>query len=386
VVAPNNDVIVADLSLGATYEQHRWSDTGSVLSHHQDTLAPYTGTFFPSALFAASDSSLFYGMLLTGKISGGNEEVSLVFTKLMANGTPVFQTPTTASMPTSSGAPNVTLFDTGGDTGGGLHGPLVMSGPQYFSPGVYCWSGTGSDEGPSAGTVTAMMTGHSFEWPTPDTSLAVATEVTASINIGCGMVTVPAAGGILLASAGGGGGCNWNKLLDVPTAAISSYDFRLGADTSTALAVVYSGTIDLGKGAMASTGTSSLGVARFDHLGNVEWATSFGGAGSKLTLGDVRVNSAGFLMLSAGYSGAVDLGDGPLPASDNMFVAVFDGTGTLKWKRTVTVTSPGVLRADIGACGVAVATNSPSVDFGNGALSSVSGSNAPSIGVAGLGL
>jgi hypothetical protein len=100
----------------------------------------------------------------------------------------------------------------------------------------------------------------------------------------------------------------------------------------------------------------------------------------------VRVNSAGFLMLSAGYSGAVDLGDGPLPASDNMFVAVFDGTGTLKWKRTVTVTSPGVLRADIGACGVAVATNSPSVDFGNGALSSVSGSNAPSIGVAGLGL
>jgi hypothetical protein len=93
VVAPNNDVIVADLSLGATYEQHRWSDTGAVLSHHQDTLAPYTGTFFPSALFAASDSSLFYGMLLTGKISGGNEEVSLVFTKLMANGTPVFQRP-----------------------------------------------------------------------------------------------------------------------------------------------------------------------------------------------------------------------------------------------------------------------------------------------------
>lgn len=386
VVAPNNDVIVSDLSANATYEQHRWDKSGTVLSNHQDPLGAYTGRFWPSPLFTASDNGVFYGMLMTGKVTGTNSEVSLNFAKIAADGTAVFDTPTTATMPTSAGSPTVTMFDTGGDSGGGLHGPLVMTGPQYFAPGVYCWSGTGADEGPSAGTVTGMMKGHSFEWPTSDTSLAFATPVTENINFGCGSVTVPAAGGIVIGSAGGGSGCNWNKLLALPTASVVDYEFRAGADSSTALAVVYTGTINFGGTAMTSTGTSSLAVAHFSSTGALLWASSFGGAGSKFTLGDVDVNSAGVLMLSAGYSGTVEMGGSALPSSDNTFVAVFDAAGTFKWVKPVTVTAPGQLRANLGTCGVDVATNSPSVDFGTGALSTVHSPDAASIGVAALGL
>jgi hypothetical protein len=387
VVGPMNDVAVADRLGGATFEQHRWSDVGTLLGSHQDSLGAYTGGFWPSALFVGADDGLFYGMFMTGLVMGQNTQARLVFTKLSPSAAPLWQVPTTATMPTSSGAPTVTLFDSGGDSGGGLHGPLVMSGPQYFSPGVYCWGSSGNDEGPSAQSVTGMLTGgRSFEWPEPSGNLAVATVVTSNVNLGCGSVTVPAAGGILLAEAGGGSGCNWNKLLAVPSAAVLAYDFRLGADASTAFAVVYSGSINFGGGALQSTGSSSLALAHFDNAGNLLWSKTFGGAGSSFTIGDVHVNSAGILMVSAGYAGTVDWGGVTLPSTDNTVVAVFDTSGNLKWSKTATVTSPGVLRANIGACGVAVATNSPSVDFGAGALSTVTAPDAPTIGVAALGL
>jgi hypothetical protein len=87
-----------------------------------------------------------------------------------------------------------------------------------------------------------------------------------------------------------------------------------------------------------------------------------------------------------GYSGAVNLGGGTLPSSADTVVAVFDSTGHFKWNKTVSVGSVGGLKAAMGACGVAVATDSPTVDFGTGALSTVHAPNAPSIGVATLGL
>jgi len=386
-VAGTNDVVVADLSGTGTYEQHRWSSSGALEGSHQDAIGSYAGPFTPSALFMAADNDLFYGFLKTGLPQSGNLQASLVFTKLEPSGAIVFQTPTNATMPASDGNPTVTMFDSGGDSGGGLHGPLVMSGPQYFDPGVYCWSGTGSDEGPSAQTVTAMLTGHSYEWPMPSGNLAVATQVPAgSFNLGCsgGPLTVPSSGGIVLAQAGGGSGCVRNKLLTIPTAAVSAWDYRLGADSSSAFAVVYAGSLNFGNGMLTSTGTSSLALARFDDNDNLVWATSIGGTGASFTLGDVGVNSAGTLVVSAGYTGVVQLGDVTLPSTDNTLIAVFDSTGALSWSKTARVTSPGALRAAIGACGVVVATNSPSVDFGAGPLSSAG--SPPTIGVAALGL
>jgi hypothetical protein len=301
-----------------------------------------------------------------------------------------FSQVTTSALPLANGAPSVKVFLAGGDSGGGLHSPFVMGNPQYFAPGVYCYSSAGDNLGASAGTVAGILAPGDFMWPAPDGNLYVIKSVTASTNLGCATTpAVPAAGGVVLASLTGGGSCNWNKLLALPTAAVKEANFRLGGDGSLVLAVVYSGTIDFGGGALQSTGTNSLAVARFDTSGNLlstPPTQNFGGAGSSFKLGSVGVNAAGTMILSAGYAGAVDLGGGALPASGDTFLAVFDKTGELQWEKVVKVGASGGLLAAVGQCGVVVATNSPTVDLGSGPLSTAAPPLAATIGVAALGL
>jgi hypothetical protein len=77
----------------------------------------------------------------------------------------------------------------------------------------------------------------------------------------------------------------------------------------------------------------------------------------------------------------VNLGGGALGSGADTFIARFDASGSFKWSQLVTVGGTGQLLAGIGPCGVYVATSSPSVSFGSGAI-------APggAIGVAALGL
>jgi hypothetical protein len=283
--------------------------------------------------------------------------------------------------------PNVLVFDTGFDSGGGLHGAYVMSATrQDFGPGVYCYGSSGSFSGISATSPTNTLGENDFEWPNAAVGLYMSKVVTASTNLGCGSLTVPSGGGLVIAQLDGGGSCIWNTLLTIPTAANKGYNFRLGADGSLALAVVYSGTIDLGGGSLTSTGTSSLALAHYDGTGKLLFAKSFGGSGSSFTIGSLGVNPIGTLVVTAGYAGTVDLGGGDLPAKNDTFLASFGGTGTLHWSKTVTVGAKGGLKAAIGKCGLIVATDSTSVDLGTGALSTETAPNAASIGVAALGL
>jgi len=177
----------------------------------------------------------------------------------------------------------------------------------------------------------------------------------------------------------------WHKLLSVPSAAVKASSFVEGADESLTLAVVYSGTIDLGKGPLTSSGSSSLAVARFSGSnGAVIWAKSFGGAGSLFTLGSVDTNVNGLTVVTGGYGGSVSFGGATLPASQDTFLTVFDAAGALKWDKTVMVGSSGSLIAASSPCGVALATNSVSVDLGTGPLSNQVSPKPPSIGVAAI--
>jgi hypothetical protein len=392
-VGPTDDVLVADNSAGTSFEIHRWDKSGNFLSTHVDALGSYSA-MTTSNLFVDSSNGAFYGMLLSGMASGTNRQADLVFSKIAANGTAVFANGSTQTMPTSAGTPDVVLFNAGGDMGGGLHGAFLATGPQYFSPAVYCWGATGSDVGPSAGTVTATLNAHDFEWPTPGEGLALSMPVTETTSLGCSTTpTVPSTGGLILAGLDAGGSCQWNKLLALPTASIVDYDFRVGDDGSLDFAVVFTGTINFGNEALTATHSqSSLAVARFDSAGTLSWAVAFGGMGAAsddaaFTLGDLRVNSNGDTVVSAGYSGTVAIGTTMLPSTDNTVVTVLtSAAGAVKWAKTMTVDAPGVLATTIGTCGVIVATNSPSVNLGAGALSSKGSGTVASIGVAALGL
>jgi hypothetical protein len=384
-VGPTNDVVVGDRSGSTIFEQHRWDESGTVVSAHQDMTGDYPGPFWTSNLFVDAENDVFYGTLMTGLVKGTDSESQLTFNVLSPAGTVLYNAATTASMPTSDGKASVLMFTAGDDPGGGLHGPLTMADPQYFPAGVYCYPSTLSSEATSAQSVTAMLTAKDYEWPSGG-NLYLTHSVSASANLGCSEVTVPAAGGIILAELSGGGSCTWNKLLNLPTAAVSATNFRVGADGSLTLAVVYTGSIDFGGSTLENKGTNALAFARFDGSGNLMWAQSYSGAGSTFELGSLDINASGTMVITSGYRGTVNLGGGALPGSADTFIAVFDMAGNFKWNQTVTVGKVGGLEAAVGACGVAVATNSPSVSLGTGPLSVADAPMAPTIGVADLGL
>jgi len=387
VAGPTNDVIVADTSGGTIFEQHRWDSAGALVSDHQDSSGAYAGPLWPSNLFVDAQNDLFYGLLLTGLPQGKKTGAELTFTRLAPSGSAVFTLPVTSAMPASDGPPFPGLFLVGGDSGGNLHGALSMGDPQYFQSGVWCYGASGSNLGVSAQTPSTGLSAGDFLWPSQDQGLVLLKPLTASASFGCGSaLAVPAAGGTALGKLTGAGTCVWNKLLALPKAAVKASNFRLGADGSLVLAVVYAGTIDFGGGPLHSTGTSSLAVARFDSGGNLLWTKSFGGTGSHFALGSLAVNATGTMVLTSGYAGAVDLGGGALPASADTFVAVFDLAGNLAWSKVVTVGAQGGLMATVSPCAVVLATNSPSVDLGSGPLSTATPPGAASIGVAALGL
>lgn len=382
---PTDDVVVADLAGPTTFEQHRWSAAGAVVSVHQDPGGAYTGPTLTSGLFIDPGNDAFYGVLLNGLVSG-DYQTKLMWNKVSPAGAVVFSETNTSNLPTSYGAPQVSIFQVGGDSGGNLHGSLLMQGAEYYLPGVYCYSGTGTNLGIPAANVAGALAANDFLWPSQDGGLVLWRPLTDTTSLGCSAsLTVPAGGGVALARFDGGGTCTWDKLLALPTAAVKAQTFRLGADGSMLAAVVFSGTVNFGGGALTSAGTDALALARFDSSGNLLWDKAFGGAGSSFKLGSVGASAAGEVFLTGGYAGAVDLGGGPLPASADTFLVAFTSAGAFKWSKTVTVGAKGALLAAAGSCGMVVATNSPSVDLGSGPLSTVT-SGVASIGVAALGM
>ena len=382
---PTNDVVVADRAGTNTFEQHRWSSAGALLSTHQDPPGAYTGPMFTSGLFIDPQNDAFYGVLHTGP-QGASTGVELLWNRVTPAGGLVFSQPSTAALPTAGGAPSVTFFQAGGDATNNLHGAFLMASPAYLPDGVYCYLADGTNLGASGEGVTSTLTARDFLWPSQDNGLVLWRPLTATTSLGCSSpLTVPAAGGVALAKLTASAGCTWDKLLALPTAAVKASNFRLGADGSMLAAVVFAGTVDFGGGPLESAGTDALALARFDSGGNLLWAKQLGGAGASFTLGSVGANASGEVVLTAGYAGAVDLGGGPLPTTSDTLLAVFTSAGALKWSKTVAVGAQGGLVAAAGKCGLVLATNSPIVNLGGGPLSVVTGGVA-SIGVAALGM
>ena len=371
VAGPTDDVIVADVADGASFEQHRWSSAGAPVSVHTDDRGAYTGTLFTSGLFVDASNAVFYGMLMTGMPQGQGSAVQLVFTRLGANGTPLFTAKTNG---TTSAQPTVKFLQVGGDATNQLHGAFTMS-PKAIADGVYCYDNSGGFLGASAVSLAAGLVSGDFTWPTPDNGLVAFEPVTANASFGCGTLSVPSGGGVALVKLTASGSCVWNKLLALPKASVQSANFRVGVDGSLNAVVAYTGTIDFGGGPLHAGGASALAIARFDSNGNLAWAKSFPGA--SFTVGSLGVNARGTMIVTSRFSGAVDLGHGAI-AGDTLLAAL-DSSGNVKWTRGVTV-GQGKLVAAAGTCGFALATSSTSVDLGYGAIAH------GGIGVATLGL
>ncbi|TKD00223.1 hypothetical protein [Polyangium fumosum] len=94
------------------------------------------------------------------------------------------------------------------------------------------------------------------------------------------------------------------------------------------------GTLDLGGGPLASTGSTDILLAKFSADGKHQWSKRFGDASSQTT-GGVVIDASGMIYLAATVSGAIDLGDGTLTSagSSDALVAKFDTNGDVVWAK-----------------------------------------------------
>ncbi|MDI3287116.1 hypothetical protein [Polyangium sp. 15x6] len=94
------------------------------------------------------------------------------------------------------------------------------------------------------------------------------------------------------------------------------------------------GTVDLGGGPLASTGSTDILLAKFSADGTHQWSKRFGDASSQAGAG-VAVDASGMIYLAGAVSGAIDLGSGTLTSegSSDALVAKFKPSGEVEWAK-----------------------------------------------------
>ncbi|MFT3767628.1 MAG: hypothetical protein QM820_19410 [Minicystis sp.] len=377
---PTDDVVVT--VAGATYqpllELHRFDAAGNVVSVHQDTTLGYP--------------------YISNPVIDANNDVGAAFVspftllrlrKIAPSGATLNDDVIPISPPY---AEQVYLDGAGADAAGNLYVDITVdAAPMHEFPFT---EGGHRLRLPPAGPMTEVLRPFG-SYPLPGSPLPVGADghtysvvSLAAGTTGCPGVplTVPAGGALRIGESDTTGACVWAKLLAVPNTTTEWMDFTVGADGSLALARWFTGTIDLGSGPLTSGASGAMAFARFDAAGNLLWARSFDG----LTSGFARVNATGMMAIKADYSGAVDLGAGPLPASANTVLAAFDAAGNLRWNKAVTV-DKGYIEIAMSPCALYFSTNSTTVDLGSGPLSVMMGTSSTgpamnSIGIAALAL
>lgn len=187
---------------------------------------------------------------------------------------------------------------------------------------------------------------------------------TGTLDLGCGPLT-SAGTASYMAQVDAAGACQWSRALQVPS--LSATLFPSGA---LLVSGVYTGTADVGCGAMTSAAGVSKLVAQINASGTCVWSRSF----DATKMGALTYGS-GDVMLNASINSPVDFGGGPVfgGGTNNMAVARLDGaTGQHVWSKGLggvgaSVSGAAYPAPDGGA--LVVATASGTVDFGGGPIS-----------------
>lgn len=139
---------------------------------------------------------------------------------------------------------------------------------------------------------------------------------------------------------------SWGK--QIPGAGFESVDaVAVSPDGSVFIVGSFDGTVDLGGGPLAATGTNDVFVAKFTSAGQHVWSKRFGGSGAA-GANEVRVLSTGDLVIGGTYRGSVTLGTTTLTSSStsdvDVFIARLSGTGDAVWAVTGGTTTGDTLR------------------------------------------
>ena len=154
-----------------------------------------------------------------------------------------------------------------------------------------------------------------------------------SMDLGAGTLTSEGAEDAFIARFDADGKLLWNKRFGGPGHQ-SAGQARLDAKGDIVVIGRFEETIDLGGGPLTSAGNIDGYVAKFDLQGNHLWSKSFGD-GSQQVLGSMDVDSAGNILLTGMFVGAMDFGGGPITTAGgfDVFVAKLDPDGGHVWSQ-----------------------------------------------------
>ncbi len=111
--------------------------------------------------------------------------------------------------------------------------------------------------------------------------------------------------------------------------------FSIDSSGNSLLVGSLAGAIDFGKGPLsaATTGNTAF-MAKLDSSGNAVWSKTLTSIGY-LRPNQIQSDESGNLFLGGYFSGAIDLGSGPLVSTGNndLFLAKFDSTGSTLWAK-----------------------------------------------------
>jgi hypothetical protein len=143
-------------------------------------------------------------------------------------------------------------------------------------------------------------------------------------------------GGAFVAKLDPEGACVWNKQFPGMTGVGRSVAATASGQVVVTGSFSGTGAIDFGSGPVAGLADGNLFVAKLDASGAPAWGKVFGLSGAGIFGQGITVDSAGNVLVTGIAIGSVDFGTGTLTstgAAGDVFVASFDGSGTLRWAR-----------------------------------------------------
>ncbi|HZF47198.1 MAG TPA: hypothetical protein VE093_01035 [Polyangiaceae bacterium] len=165
----------------------------------------------------------------------------------------------------------------------------------------------------------------------------------------------------------------WSKTY--PGGSSTTFDVATDAAGNIYAVGIFSGVVDFGGGPVTSAGMSEdIFVLKLDKTGAFGWLKSFGDAEYQFGT-SLAVDPAGDVLLTGYFTGSVDFGGGALASAGNedVFVAKLDPTGAHVWsKRFGDASDQNALSVAADSAGNVIVTGyfNGAVDFGGGALTS----------------
>jgi hypothetical protein len=142
----------------------------------------------------------------------------------------------------------------------------------------------------------------------------------------------------------------------------------------------FTGTLDLGGGQLASTGSADIFITKRSPLGEHIWSKRFGDASAQRS-STVAIDAKGAIYIGGSVQGSIDFGDGKVltsAGSDDAFVTKLDGDGNLVWAKLFgDASAQSVARLALTPAGQIVAAGqyAGTMTFDNGKMLTSAGSD-----------